>query len=76
MRLTLLRLKALVREAVSSDCWGGSQPEETYDQELVLDDSFKATSTYVSDETKREIETWLAQLGLSHPHKKKRMRQP
>jgi hypothetical protein len=72
MKTTVGRLRRLVREA-TEDCWGGSHPEETYDEELVdEDDAYKKKSVFVPDDVKKSIGTYFHAMGLSHPKKAKK----
>lgn len=65
MRLTVGQLRTLIREAVKDDCWGGSHPNEMYNEQLIDDPSYKKKSVYVPDDIKRKIEPWLKAMGLS-----------
>jgi hypothetical protein len=72
MRTTVGKLRHLIQE-VSKDCWGGSHPEETYDEELVdEDDAYKKKSVYVPDDVKASIGKYFKAMGLSHPKKAKK----
>lgn len=70
MRLTIGDLRRAIREACEGDCFGGSCPEETYDEELAEDDAWKAKSALVPDDVKRSINGWMKQMGLSGRRKK------
>lgn len=59
----------MVREA--ADCWGGSQPEEMYENELEADPSLKKKSVLVPDDVKKSISKWSAAMGLSGTKKKR-----
>ena len=72
MKLTLSALRRIIREAVQQDCWGGSRPEETYDEELVEDEAYKKHSVLVPDDVKRPINAWMKQMGLAGTKKKRR----
>lgn len=71
MKTTLGELRRLVRETVKDDCWGGSYPEETYDEELVEDDDLKKHSVYVPDDVKAQIGTYFKKMGLAGTKKRK-----
>lgn len=64
-------LRRLIREA-TEDCWGGSCPEETYDEELVEDEAWKKHSVLVPDDVKASISKYMKDMGLSGT--KKRLR--
>lgn len=70
MRLTLGELRRLLREA-EEDCWGGSRPEETYDELLEDDPAYKKRSVLVPDDIKEPISKWMAAMGLSRRLKKR-----
>lgn len=72
MRLTLGKLRVLVREAI--DCWGGSRPEEMYEQELEDDAALAKHSVIVPDDVKRPVSRWMRAMGLSGRRPKKRSR--
>lgn len=69
MKLTLLELKTLIREA-AGDCWAGSRPDEMYEQELMDDPALKKKSVMVPDDIKDKIGHYFRAMGLSG--KKKR----
>lgn len=60
MRITVGELRALIRETLA-----GSQPDETYDEELLDDDSFKKQSVYVPDWAKKKIRSWAQDMKLT-----------
>lgn len=70
MRLTLRQLRRLIREA-TDDCWGGSHPEEMYEQEFEDDPALKKKSVLVPDDIKRSISKWSRAMGLSGRKKKR-----
>jgi hypothetical protein len=70
MRLTIGELRGLIHEAVE-DCWGGSRPEETYNEELVEDEAFNKHSVLVPDDVKKPIKKWMKAMGLSGVKKKR-----
>ena len=72
MKLSLGALRSFIREAVNSDCWGSSHPDEMYEEQLIDDSSYNKQSTYVPDDVKKPIKRWLRSMGLSGS-KKKRM---
>jgi len=60
MRITLGQLRSLIREAL-----GGSQPDETYSEELLDDPGFKEKSVFVRDDAKKKIKSWAKAMKLS-----------
>lgn len=59
-------LRTLIREFVEAYVVrGGSQPEESYDKELLDDEAFEAGSVYVPDVVKKKIKKWAKDMGLS-----------
>ena len=60
MKITIAELRVIIREAFS-----GSQPDETYDKELMDDPAFKQKSVYVPDWAKKRIKTWAKKMKLS-----------
>jgi hypothetical protein len=71
VQLLLGELRRLVREA-AQDCWGGSRPEEMYEEELADDPALKKHSVLVPDDVKRPIAHFLTAMGLSGTKKRKR----
>lgn len=71
MRLTLGQLRRSIREAIEKDCWGGSHPEEMYEQELEDDPSYHKHSVYVPDDVKKSISKWSKDMGQSQTKKKR-----
>lgn len=72
MRMTLGELRSFINEAIKGDCWGGSHPSETYDQELDEDDALKKHSVIVPDDVKKSISSWMNKMGLAGTHKRAR----
>lgn len=70
MNITMGLLRRMIRESVKSDCWGGSHPEEMYDEEIVEDDSYKKKSVYVPDDVKKSVNAWFEKMGLSGTKKR------
>ncbi len=70
MRIRLGDLRNLIREQ-ADDCWGGSRPEEMYEEELADDPALKKHSVYVPDDVKKPIKRWLKKMGLSRRKKKR-----
>jgi hypothetical protein len=70
MKLTLGELRSVISEAI--DCWGGSHPEETYDELLEDDPTLAKHSVLVPDDVKKSISKWSKAMGLSGRPKKKR----
>ena len=71
MLMTLGQLRHLLREAIKDDCWGGSYPEETYDELLEDDPVYQKKSVLVPDDVKKAIGSYFKQMGLSRPAKKR-----
>ena len=57
------RISALLEQ--SDDCWGGSHPEELYEEELEDDPELKKHSVLVPDDIKKSISKWSKSMGLS-----------
>lgn len=53
------------------DCWGGSHPNETYEELLEDDPVYQKKSVLVPDDIKKAISSWSKQMGLSKPAKKR-----
>lgn len=76
MKIRLGTLKKLIREALSAGKkkyhfgGGGSQPEESYDMELLDDPDYRSKSVYVPDDIKNKIDKWAVDMGLSTRGKK------
>jgi hypothetical protein len=70
MKLRLGDLRRVICE-VAADCWGGSRPEETYDEELEEDDAYKKKSVLVPDDVKHSINKYFKAMGLSGTKKKR-----
>lgn len=62
-------LRSLIREFVETHVKGGSHPEESYDKELIDDESFKSPSVYVPDDIKKKIKKWAKDMKLSSSNK-------
>lgn len=62
-------LRKLIKEFVEAYSKGGSHPEESYDKELLDDDSFNAPSVYVPDDIKKMIKKWAKDMKLSTTNK-------
>jgi hypothetical protein len=69
MRISVGELRRRIRESI--DCWGGSRPEETYDEELADDPMLKKRSVIVPDDVKEPILRWMKAMGLSGAKKKR-----
>jgi hypothetical protein len=72
MKILLRELRQVIREAI--DCWGGSRPEEMYEEELVNDPDLKKHSVIVPDDVKRPVTNYLKAMGLAGTKRKKRQR--
>lgn len=60
MKITLGQLRKIIQEVI-----GGSQPEETYNEELLDDSGFKEKSVFVRDDAKKKIRAWAKDMKLS-----------
>ena len=60
MKITLKRLREIIREILD-----GSQPEESYEEELLDDPAFKKKSVLVRDTAKKKIASWAKDMKLS-----------
>jgi len=60
MKITLAQLGGLIREI-----YAGSQPDETYTEELLDDPGFKEKSVLVRDTAKKKIKAWAKDMKLS-----------
>ena len=60
-------LRKLIKEFIEAHkkTKGGSQPEESYDKELLDDYAFQSPSVYVPDDIKDKIKKWAKDMGLS-----------
>jgi hypothetical protein len=71
VRITIGELRRLIREVSEDNVWGGSNPEEMYEEELADDPALKKKSVYVPDDIKDSIGHWMKAMGLSHSKKKR-----
>lgn len=60
MKVTIRQLREIVRKSLR-----GSQPEESYDQELMDDPALKKSSVYVPNHVKKKIKAWARDMKLS-----------
>lgn len=60
MRITIEQLRQVIREVLA-----GSQPEESYSEELLDDPGFKKKSVFVRDDAKEKIKSWAKDMKLS-----------
>jgi hypothetical protein len=60
MRITIRQLREIIKRSLS-----GSQPDETYTQELLDDPKIKEKSVYVPDDIKKKIRSWAKDMKLS-----------
>lgn len=60
MKLSVKQLRHIIREVI-----GGSQPDETYSEELLDDPGFKEKSVLVRDDAKKKIKAWAKDMKLS-----------
>lgn len=70
MRLTMGELRRLLNEEIEPDCWGGTRPEETYNELLEDDPVYRKKSVLVPDDIKDQINSWMKKMGLSAPLRK------
>lgn len=64
--------RELLREFVKEySSRAGSQPEESYHDELFDDPAYSAGSVYVPDDIKKKINKWAKDMGLSTRKKNK-----
>lgn len=59
MKITIGRLREVIKNSLA-----GSQPEESYDEALLDDPSFKKKSVYVPDWAKKKIKSWAKDMKL------------
>ena len=71
MRVRMGELRRLLREEIMPDCWGGSRPDETYDELLEDDPAYKEESVLVPNDVKKAIHSYFGKMGLSKPAKKR-----
>ena len=55
-------LRKLIKEFV--EAYAGSQPDESYNKELLDDEAYEAGSVYVPDDIKKKINKWAKDMGL------------
>ncbi len=60
MKITIGQLREAIRRSLA-----GSQPDETYTEELLDDPGFKEKSVYVRDDAKKKIKAWAKDMKLS-----------
>ena len=60
MKITIGQLREAIRRSLA-----GSQPDETYIEELLDDPGFKEKSVYVRDDAKKKIKAWAKDMKLS-----------
>lgn len=60
MKITVGHLREIVRKTLR-----GSQPEESYDKDLMDDPAFKKDSVYVPSWAKKKIKAWARDMKLS-----------
>ena len=60
MKITIGQLREAIRRSLA-----GSQPDETYTEELLDDPGFKEKSVYVGDDAKKKIKAWAKDMKLS-----------
>lgn len=60
MKITVGRLRRLIRESLR-----GSHPDESYDKELMDDPAFAEDSVYVPNWAKKKIKKWMKDMKMS-----------
>lgn len=60
MKITIGQLREAIRRSLA-----GSQPDETYTEELLDDPGFEEKSVYVRDDAKKKIKAWAKDMKLS-----------
>lgn len=72
MRVRVGDLRKIIKQVIvearkgeSKYHFGGSHPDESYDKELMHDDSFTEESVYVPNDIKEKIKKWAKDMGLS-----------
>lgn len=65
MKIRVGELREIIRETIKKSDWGGSHPDESYDEELLDDPAFNSASVYVPDDIKVKIRKWAKDMGLS-----------
>lgn len=69
MKIHIGKLRKLIREILEQERkknhWGGSFPDENYEEELLSDPGYEAKSVYVPDDVKQKINKWAKKMGLA-----------
>jgi len=60
MKITIGQLREVIKRSLA-----GSQPDETYSEELLDDPTFQEKSVYVPDWAKKKIKSWARDMKLS-----------
>ena len=60
MKISLGRLREVIRKSIA-----GSQPDETYESDLIDDPAFKEKSVLVPDDIKKSIRRWSKKMNPS-----------
>jgi hypothetical protein len=60
MKITIGQLREVIKRSLA-----GSQPDETYSEELIDDPAFQEKSVYVPDWAKKKIKSWARDMKLS-----------
>lgn len=60
MKITIGQLREVIKKSLA-----GSQPDETYSEELLDDPAFQEKSVYVPDWAKKKIKSWARDMKLS-----------
>ena len=69
MKIRIRELRNIIREVIlkekKKNTWGGSMPEESYEEDLLSDPAYQSKSVYVPDEIKDKISSWAKDMGLT-----------
>ena len=60
MKITIGQLREVIKRSLA-----GSQPDETYSEELLDDPAFQEKSVYIPDWAKKKIKSWARDMKLS-----------
>jgi hypothetical protein len=67
------KLRALIKEFVKAFSEkSGSQPEESYHEDLLNDPAYKSNSVYVPHDIKKKINKWAEDMGLKTKKSKRK----
>ena len=67
-KMKSMLVRNFIREVLEEErrkySFGGSQPDENYESELLDDPDFESPSVYVPDDIKGKIKKWAVSMGL------------